>query len=70
MIFDLVPQIKFQDAIELLSMQPITSTPEAWKRCSYYFTNFLGLLHNLLAFQLYFETSKPILLRLVVLLTY
>ncbi|XP_042002823.1 uncharacterized protein LOC121752018 isoform X2 [Salvia splendens] len=31
-IFDLVPQIKFQDAIELLSMQPITSTPDAWKR--------------------------------------
>ncbi|KAI3468258.1 hypothetical protein Pfo_024921 [Paulownia fortunei] len=31
-IFDLVPHIKFQDAIELLSMQPITSTPAAWKR--------------------------------------
>ncbi|KAL3819038.1 hypothetical protein ACJIZ3_004943 [Penstemon smallii] len=27
-IFDLVPSIKFQDAIELLSMQPITSTSE------------------------------------------
>ncbi|KAK4420008.1 hypothetical protein Salat_2413700 [Sesamum alatum] len=31
-IFDLAPNIKFQDAIELLSMQPITSTPAAWRR--------------------------------------
>ncbi|CAA2970357.1 Zn2+-binding, contains FYVE domain [Olea europaea subsp. europaea] len=31
-IFDLVPSIKFQDAIELLSMQPITSTLSAWKK--------------------------------------
>ncbi|KAL2517677.1 hypothetical protein Adt_13924 [Abeliophyllum distichum] len=31
-IFDLVPSIKFQDAIELISMQPITSTLSAWKR--------------------------------------
>ncbi|KZV53912.1 hypothetical protein F511_23677 [Dorcoceras hygrometricum] len=31
-IFDLVPSIKFQDSIELLSMQPISSTAEAWKR--------------------------------------
>ncbi|XP_073135906.1 uncharacterized protein [Henckelia pumila] len=31
-IFDLVPSIRFQDAIELLSMQPISSTAEAWKR--------------------------------------
>ncbi|KAL8521988.1 hypothetical protein ACS0TY_012224 [Phlomoides rotata] len=31
-LFDLVPNIEFQDAIELLSMQPITSTPDAWKR--------------------------------------
>ncbi|KAL6533903.1 hypothetical protein OROHE_013736 [Orobanche hederae] len=31
-IFDLVPAIKFQDAIELLSMQPITSNSAAWKR--------------------------------------
>ncbi|KAL8063412.1 hypothetical protein ABFX02_01G025300 [Erythranthe guttata] len=31
-IFDLVPHVKFQDAIELLSMQPITSTSAAWKR--------------------------------------
>ncbi|XP_059645057.1 uncharacterized protein LOC132286709 isoform X2 [Cornus florida] len=31
-LFDVVPGIKFQDAIELISMQPITSTVEAWKR--------------------------------------
>ncbi|KAL0330773.1 UNVERIFIED_CONTAM: hypothetical protein Sangu_1622800 [Sesamum angustifolium] len=31
-LFDLAPYIKFQDAIELLSMQPITSTPAAWRR--------------------------------------
>ncbi|CAI9784832.1 unnamed protein product [Fraxinus pennsylvanica] len=31
-IFDLVPSLKFQDAIELLSMQPITSTLSAWKK--------------------------------------
>ncbi|GMI81443.1 hypothetical protein like AT2G25730 [Hibiscus trionum] len=31
-LFDAVPSIKFQDAIELISMQPIDSTLEAWKR--------------------------------------
>ncbi|XP_064990639.1 uncharacterized protein LOC135628052 isoform X1 [Musa acuminata AAA Group] len=31
-LFDVVPGIKFQDAIELLSMQPISSTSAAWKR--------------------------------------
>ncbi|GER40378.1 zinc finger protein, partial [Striga asiatica] len=31
-IFDLVPEIKFQDAVELLSMQPIASNSAAWKR--------------------------------------
>lgn len=31
-LFDVVPSIKFQDAIELFSMQPITSTIAAWKR--------------------------------------
>ncbi|KAL3655643.1 hypothetical protein CASFOL_000039 [Castilleja foliolosa] len=31
-IFDLVPHIKYQDAIELLSMQPIASNSAAWKR--------------------------------------
>ncbi|KAG8375537.1 hypothetical protein BUALT_Bualt10G0110000 [Buddleja alternifolia] len=31
-MFDLVPHIKFQDAIELLSTQPIISTVAAWKR--------------------------------------
>ncbi|XP_020586811.1 LOW QUALITY PROTEIN: uncharacterized protein LOC110029039 [Phalaenopsis equestris] len=31
-LFDVVPEIKFQDAIELLSLQPIASTAEAWKR--------------------------------------
>ncbi|XVE97525.1 hypothetical protein REPUB_Repub03eG0027100 [Reevesia pubescens] len=31
-LFDVVPSIKFQDAIELISMQPIASTLEAWKR--------------------------------------
>ncbi|XP_052210694.1 uncharacterized protein LOC127813651 [Diospyros lotus] len=31
-LFDVVPDIKFQDAIELISMQPITSTVAAWKR--------------------------------------
>lgn len=32
-LFDVVPVIKFQDAIELISMQPIASTAAAWKRC-------------------------------------
>lgn len=32
-LFDVVPGIKFQDAIELISMQPIASTSAAWKRC-------------------------------------
>ncbi|XP_068653631.1 uncharacterized protein [Aristolochia californica] len=31
-LFDVVPGIKFRDAIELLSMQPIASTAAAWKR--------------------------------------
>ncbi|AEC07743.1 zinc finger FYVE domain protein [Arabidopsis thaliana] len=31
-LFDVVPGIKFQDAISLISMQPIASTAEAWKR--------------------------------------
>nr|XP_043638938.1 LOW QUALITY PROTEIN: uncharacterized protein LOC122610032 [Erigeron canadensis] len=31
-LFDVVPDIKFQDAIELFSMQPITSNLAAWKR--------------------------------------
>ncbi|KAI3855038.1 hypothetical protein MKX03_018432 [Papaver bracteatum] len=31
-LFDVVPDIKFQDAIELISMQPISSTAAAWKR--------------------------------------
>ncbi|OUZ99912.1 hypothetical protein BVC80_9069g19 [Macleaya cordata] len=31
-LFDVVPDIKFQDAIELISMQPIASNAEAWKR--------------------------------------
>lgn len=31
-LFDVVPGIKFQDAIELISMQPISSTAAAWKR--------------------------------------
>ncbi|KAL1300935.1 hypothetical protein HN51_045559 [Arachis hypogaea] len=31
-LFDVVPGIKFQEAIELISMQPIASTLEAWKR--------------------------------------
>ncbi|KAA3489962.1 Zinc finger FYVE domain-containing 26 [Gossypium australe] len=31
-LFDAVPSIKFQDAIELISMQPIASTLEGWKR--------------------------------------
>ncbi|XP_037495181.1 uncharacterized protein LOC105638290 [Jatropha curcas] len=31
-LFDVVPIIKFQDAIELISMQPIASTVSAWKR--------------------------------------
>ncbi|XP_004303436.1 PREDICTED: uncharacterized protein LOC101291736 [Fragaria vesca subsp. vesca] len=31
-LFDVVPGIKFKDAIELISMQPIASTLEAWKR--------------------------------------
>ncbi|XP_072966910.1 uncharacterized protein [Typha angustifolia] len=31
-LFDVVPGIKFQDAIEIISMQPIASTSAAWKR--------------------------------------
>ncbi|KAJ0811801.1 hypothetical protein HanPSC8_Chr17g0754801 [Helianthus annuus] len=31
-LFDVVPDIRFQDAIELFSMQPITSNLAAWKR--------------------------------------
>ncbi|CAL0305695.1 unnamed protein product [Lupinus luteus] len=31
-LFDVVPGIKFQEAIEMISMQPIASTLEAWKR--------------------------------------
>ncbi|XP_047251765.1 uncharacterized protein LOC107839091 isoform X3 [Capsicum annuum] len=31
-LFDVVPSIKFQDAIELISMQPITSNLAAWRR--------------------------------------
>ncbi|KAF5743274.1 Zinc finger FYVE domain-containing protein 26 isoform 3 [Tripterygium wilfordii] len=31
-LFDVVPSIKFQDAIELISMQPISSNTAAWKR--------------------------------------
>ncbi|KAG9459296.1 hypothetical protein H6P81_003804 [Aristolochia fimbriata] len=31
-LFDVVPGIKFRDAIELVSMQPIASTTAAWKR--------------------------------------
>ncbi|XP_073116054.1 uncharacterized protein [Elaeis guineensis] len=31
-LFDVVPGIKFQDAIELIGMQPIASTSAAWKR--------------------------------------
>ncbi|OMO61829.1 hypothetical protein CCACVL1_23218 [Corchorus capsularis] len=31
-LFDVVPGIKFRDAIELISMQPIASTLQAWKR--------------------------------------
>ncbi|KAH7851873.1 hypothetical protein Vadar_017657 [Vaccinium darrowii] len=31
-LFDVVPGIKFQDAIELISMQPMASTVSAWKR--------------------------------------
>ncbi|KAH9761013.1 zinc finger FYVE domain-containing protein [Citrus sinensis] len=31
-LFDVVPGIKFQDAIELISMQPIASDAAAWKR--------------------------------------
>ncbi|KAL5975524.1 hypothetical protein ACLOJK_019848 [Asimina triloba] len=31
-LFDVVPGIKFQDALELISMQPIASTATAWKR--------------------------------------
>ncbi|WVZ69871.1 hypothetical protein U9M48_018593 [Paspalum notatum var. saurae] len=31
-LFDVVPGIKFQDAIELVGMQPIASKNEAWKR--------------------------------------
>lgn len=31
-LFDVVPGIKFKDAIEFISMQPIASTLEAWKR--------------------------------------
>lgn len=31
-LFDVVPGIRFQDAIELISLQPIASTSAAWKR--------------------------------------
>ncbi|PIA65102.1 hypothetical protein AQUCO_00100529v1 [Aquilegia coerulea] len=31
-LFDVVPGIKYQDAMELISMQPIASTEAAWKR--------------------------------------
>jgi penicillin V acylase-like amidase (Ntn superfamily) len=31
-LFDVVPGIKFQDAIELVGMQPLPSTTAAWKR--------------------------------------
>ncbi|CAN1162066.1 Zinc finger FYVE domain-containing protein 26 [Linum perenne] len=31
-LFDVVPVIKFQDAIELISMQPMASTVESWRR--------------------------------------
>ncbi|XP_030947314.1 uncharacterized protein LOC115971497 isoform X2 [Quercus lobata] len=31
-LFDVVPGIKFQEAIELISMQPIASPTDAWKR--------------------------------------
>ncbi|XP_028779336.1 uncharacterized protein LOC114735762 isoform X2 [Neltuma alba] len=31
-LFDVVPGIKFQEAIELISMEPIASTVAAWKR--------------------------------------
>ncbi|TVU34358.1 hypothetical protein EJB05_16190, partial [Eragrostis curvula] len=31
-LFDVVPEIKFQDAIELVGMQPLPSTTSAWKR--------------------------------------
>ncbi|KAL6882017.1 hypothetical protein ACP4OV_011489 [Aristida adscensionis] len=31
-LFDVVPGIKFQDAIELIGMQPLPSTTAAWKR--------------------------------------
>ncbi|KAM7277130.1 hypothetical protein ACFE04_018996 [Oxalis oulophora] len=31
-LFDVVPSIRFQDAIELITMQPISSTMAAWKR--------------------------------------
>ncbi|XP_077246440.1 zinc finger FYVE domain protein isoform X2 [Tasmannia lanceolata] len=31
-LFDVVPGIKFQDAMELISMHPIASTTSAWKR--------------------------------------
>ncbi|KAL8090101.1 hypothetical protein AgCh_039537, partial [Apium graveolens] len=31
-LFDVVPSVKYQDAIELISMQPITSTVAAWNR--------------------------------------
>jgi zinc finger FYVE domain-containing protein 26 len=31
-LFDVVPGIKFQDAIELVGMQPLSSTTAIWKR--------------------------------------
>ncbi|KAH0890215.1 hypothetical protein HID58_052644 [Brassica napus] len=31
-LFDVVPGVKFKEAISLISMQPIASTAEAWKR--------------------------------------
>ncbi|XP_039118557.1 uncharacterized protein LOC120254523 isoform X2 [Dioscorea cayenensis subsp. rotundata] len=39
-LFDVVPGIKFQDAIEIISMQPIASTSAAWKRLQD-----IGLMH-------------------------
>ena len=32
-LFDVVPNIEFQDAIKLISMQPIASSVTAWQRC-------------------------------------
>lgn len=35
MLFDVVPTIKFEDAIQLISMQPTDSTAAEWKRCGF-----------------------------------